>query len=269
MNKSLQYELWQECNSLCDFCYLGTHNRNMPDDLKIKVLQDTLQKLQNINSDYDTIAFIGGEFFQGQLKHPEVRDLFFKLMKRVQYLIAQRTFQSFWLTATLTIGNQEDLYKTLDIFKDFKWDKTKSEGFWLCTSYDTIGRFHKKEMEDNWKYHMKNIKNLYNIKFNTTIIITADLINKFLANEFSFTEFQKEYDTTIFFKQPAEGSFENMKNRQEAKEAMQKLVPNFFPERTMFIKFLKKLVNENPELYDKMFNVKYRADTLFRNFDIF
>jgi hypothetical protein len=114
---------------------------------------------------------------------------------------------------------------------------------------------------------MLNIKDNYNIKFNTTIIITADLINKFLANEFSFTEFQKEYNTTIFFKQPAEGSFENMKNRQEAKEAMQKLVPNFFPERTMFIKFLKKLVNENPELYDKMFNVKYRADTLYRNFD--
>jgi hypothetical protein len=67
----------------------------MPDNLKIKVLKDTLNKLQHINSDYDTIAFIGGEFFQGQLKHPEVRDLFFQLMKRVQYLIAQKTFQSF------------------------------------------------------------------------------------------------------------------------------------------------------------------------------
>ncbi len=196
MNKSYQIELWQECNSLCDFCYLGKHNRNMPDELKIKVLKDTLQKLQNFNTDYDTIAFIGGEFFQGQLKHPEVRDLFFQLMNETHNLLKSNTIQSFWLTATLTIGNQEDLYKTLDIFKDFKWDKTKSEGFWLCTSYDTIGRFHKKELEDNWKYHMLNIAAKYdNVKFNTTIIITADLINKVLCNN----SLSMQHNMWIFF----------------------------------------------------------------------
>ena len=98
------------------------------------------------------------------------------------------------------------------------------------------------------------------VKFNTTMILTGDLIEKFISNEFSFTNFMQEYNTALFFKQPSEGSF-------STKEELQSLLPNFFPTRRMFLMFLKKFSQENPELYDKLYNIKYRADLLYRNFN--
>ena len=74
------------------------------------------------------------------------------------------------------------------------WDKgyKNDKKFVKCAQPvgDTMGRFHTKKMEDSWKYHMKNIYKLYpDIHFNTTTILTADCIEKYLNNEISFKSF--------------------------------------------------------------------------------
>ena len=33
--KSLQFELWRECNNLCKMCFLGLENRTTPKHTKI------------------------------------------------------------------------------------------------------------------------------------------------------------------------------------------------------------------------------------------
>ncbi len=272
MKKSLQFELWQECNSMCKFCYLGKENRTTPCNLKLRTLNDVYEKICDLSiyEEFDNLSFIGGEFFQGQLNTPEIRDTFFKLMTKVSDLMAQGYVKSVWLCATLTIGEQKDLYETLDLFKDLTWDENNSDGLWIITSYDTIGRFHTPKMEENWSNHMLNIHEKYpHIKINTCTILTGDLVDKVVADEFSFDEFGTKYNTHFFFKQPAPGQYGAIAegDAMVAKQMMQQHLPNFFPTRANFIPFLVKMRDVYPELYTKLFNIKFRADDLYRNFN--
>ena len=142
--KSLQFELWQECNSRCKFCYLGPENRKTEDSIKLKTLKKVYEKISDPKTfdEFDNLSYIGGEFFQGQLANPEVKELFMKIMSKTADYLREGTINSVWLCATLTLGDQKDLYEVLDLFKDIKREEHASNGLWIISSYDTIGRFH-------------------------------------------------------------------------------------------------------------------------------
>ena len=89
----------------------------------------------------------------------------------------------------------------------------------------------------------------------------VDLIlfpSSFFSRENVDEDLQKEYDSALFIKLCAgpEGMYSS---KQETNAEL----GNFFPKRNEFIKFLIKIQEESPELYDKLFNIKYRADTLY------
>ena len=75
MNKQLQFELWEECNSYCKFCYLGKENRCTPNRLKINACKNALKMISDMSfyPEYNTLAYLGGEFFQGQLNDKDVK----------------------------------------------------------------------------------------------------------------------------------------------------------------------------------------------------
>ena len=260
----MQFELWQECNNRCKFCYLGKNIRHTDTDKKIEALHKVYEKIcdTSIYKQYDTLAFIGGEFFQGQLNDPQVHDLFFKLMRKVAELADNNIVKEVWISVTLTIGAQKDLYDTLELFKD----KSK---LWLLTSWDSKWRFHTKKMEDTWEYHMKHIHQLYpEIKLNTTIILTGDFIDKYLLNEFNLNSFSEEFNTAFFFKQPASGQVITASNNQEVKAKVNEIMPNFFPTKKQFLCFLVKFKQSEHEVnWSKLFNIQYRADDVFRNYN--
>jgi hypothetical protein len=255
MNKQLQFELWEQCNSLCKFCYLGTENRFTPDHLKIQACEKALEKISDLSlyPEYDTLSYLGGEFFQGQMSNPEVKKAFMNLMKKTAGLLKEGIVSHVWIYATLTIGDQKDLYETLDLFEGHKGE------LWVLTSYDTLGRFHTPKMEENWSYHMKNIHKLYpEILFNITTILSEDCIDKYLSGELSFKKMMEEYHTSFFFKQCGASNI--------TLQEMNKRLPGFVPPRKKFLQFLKKFrAEESPMMWDKLFNIKYRADTLYRN----
>lgn len=257
MGKQLQFELWQECNSLCKFCYLGNENRFTPTNLKISACEKAYEKICDLSNypEYDTLAYLGGEFFQGQLNTTEVKQAFMKLMQKTVWLLNNEYIKNVWIYATLTIGDQKDLYEILKLFEGHKGT------LWILTSYDTLGRFHTPKMFENWDYHMKNIHKLYpDILFNTTTILSEDCIDKYLSGELSFKKMMEEYNTAFFFKQCGMGSYTK-------EEFIQKL-PHFLPPRAKFLQFLRKFRQEESDLmWDKLFNIKYRADTLYRNFN--
>jgi hypothetical protein len=280
--KSLQFELWQECNNLCKYCYLGHDNRLTPDNLKMDSLDRVYKAIcESDYTKYNNVSFIGGEFFQGQLANPKVKELFMKLMEKVHELLLNRTIDSVWLTTTMTIGDNKDLYEVLDMFQDCIPDSNDgSTGLWICTSWDMEGRFHTPEHKSTWDFHMKNIHKLYpNIKFNTTIILMPSFTNAYLDGSFSLKEFAKEYNTTFFFKQGGIGEVNLSQLEEEsggdkviahikAKEVSQaKIDFPFWQERKSFLKFLRKMAIEDAQDYDRLFNILYRADELYRNYN--
>lgn len=260
MLKSLQFELWEDCNSGCKFCYLGKY-RDTSSITKIKSLQSTIEKISDMSiyNNYNVLSYIGGEFFQGQLNDPTVRKLFFELIDKTAYLSDNNYLKQVWITTTMTIGNQSDLYETIERFKD----KSK---LWICTSYDIKGRFHTQQMHDNWAYHMQNIKRLYpEVQLNSCIILTGDLIEQYNNDIFTFNDFMKKYQTEIFLKTPGVPctSTSDISIKQQLNKQMNL---NFFPKRNDFLKFLLKFRKiEGDYLYDKIYNIDCRADNMIKN----
>ena len=105
--------------------------------------------------------------------------------------------------------------------------------------------------------------------------MTDDVITKYMDGELSFTAMMEKYGAYFFFKQPA--TFIRSINDEKLytedvlmndKIATNKVLPKFFPTRKKFLKFLRLFrKQENPDMWNRLFNVAYRADTLVRNYN--
>lgn len=257
-----QFELWQECNNVCKFCYLGQENRFTPDEVKIKSLHELIDIIDEIDrtESYTNISVIGGEFFQGQLRNPGVKELF-QIMYRKLFAFMDKDWENrgSWFSATLTIGDNKDLYEMLDEYYQTETYKHSIDGLWICTSWDSIGRFHTDLARTTWENHMKNLTLKYpKMHKNTCIILTNDLMEKYIAGDINFSSFAKEFGTQIFMKVPDFGSF-------GSKEIMESKVPGFFPTRKNAMKFLGKVAMTEPEYLRRMTNVNFRADILIKS----
>ena len=153
--KSFQWELWQECNTACAFCVLGCGYKKTSKERKLKSLIDLKDAIKGIDFDvYNNISLMGGEFFQGQLNDPEIKEKFLEIIRMCRDLYLDKKIGSIWITATLNLGDQSDLYEVLQVFEDGGFRPNPNFvkcGLWICTSWDKEGRFRTKERKDNEK----------------------------------------------------------------------------------------------------------------------
>ena len=258
MNKQFQYELWRECNNNCTWCYLGSEKFKTEDSLKIRNINHFIENVDRLmfNEEFNNVSLIGGEFFQGQMKNLEVKELFMKAIDKIIEYLSHNEKRSTWITVTLTTEKQPDLYEMLE-----KLSQSNNKNIWLCTSYDTIGRFHTEQNKLNWENHMRNIsKQFPMLKKNTCMILTQDLMEKYINDEMDFKLFKESFGTQLFLKPPDRGSLKN-------KEEMMNKIPNFFPKRETTLEFLVKLMNEDFELTHGLMNVNLRADVTINNYN--
>lgn len=253
-----QFELWEECNSKCTFCYLGKANNITPKEVKLQNLDTTYKKISDLSlyKKINCLAYIGGEFFQGQLKDLDVRSKFFKLMRKTNELLELQYIDEVWISASLTIGDQIDLYETLKCFSDLS-------KVWVLTSYDTLGRFHSETMKNNWLKNLAQLRQYSaNIKINITSILTGDFIQRYLDNNLDIQTIAENYHCSMFWKPPCSIGRYNETSTM-TKYDVNAILPNFFPTRKQFLDFLFKYrAIETEFLYDKLFNMKYRSEYL-------
>ena len=258
--KQLQFELWQECNSKCTFCYLGRNNCGTPDGVKITNMNNAIKMLSNKKTfeEYDTIAFIGGEFFQGQLSTEELRNKWFELMNLCNDALNNEIVDTIWINASLLIGTQPDFYKTLDLFD-------KKDHLWVLTSYDTMGRFHTQKMFDTWESHLEKIYKEYpEIHVNITSILTGDLVEKFLNDEIDLYKYYKKYGFTNYFKNPVQPYVKQI----VPNSYFQPMLGNFFPTRHNMLRFFAKFLDMyGEEMYDRLISTDLRADEIRKNYN--
>ena len=260
MSLQIQYELWRECNCNCTYCTLGFDNHKTDNELKLQSMQTAIDEMKNFEpNEHQTVGFIGGEFFQGQLNTPEIKSKFMELIKVANDLLNNHIVKELWLNASLLIGNQKDLYEAIDLIDD----KTK---LWILTSYDSIGRFHTPKMLETWQYHMKNIHNLYpEIKLNTTSILTGDFIEKYLNDNIDIKEFKATYHTNLFLKTTVKPGHLSHLSKQEINDK----IGNFFPTQERFQEFLFTFyMREGAEEYHNLFSNDLRADEVRKNYNI-
>ena len=253
-DKSIVIELWEECNNFCDFCFIDYLNKKTSNELKLQNIRNAHAILDK-NEKLKAFGLIGGEFFQGQLNDTIIKDEFFKLCEKIFYQINEGIIKDFWCFCTLTIGDQKDLYTLIDKFNSIVQDKT-IHTFWILTSYDTKGRFNTSAKFENWNNHMLNLQKYDFIKFNITSIMSGDLCKKYLNNELDLKAIEDKYKAKIFLKQPTQ-------QRCGLKEHLITKCPWFFPKRKVFLDFLKKLKDEDREIFDSTLDISLRADLVY------
>lgn len=268
-----QYELWQTCNNNCSFCF-NKGEASILDPLKQELaLRSVIKDLDLVYEKHGkdvSIELIGGDFFQGQLSTPTVKTLFFDLIKKIKLFGDTGKIRQVVIFATLTEGDQEDLYSTLDILLN---NKKSDFDIWVSTSYDTRGRFTTESKLKNWKYHMSKLSKINNVHLNTTIIFTQDFIKKVLSNDFDMDKFQKEYNTTLFFKHPLpimiNGYYTHgmMNPRDYYLKAKKELLSRndwFMPLRKDALRVMS--IMNNLGILDRLMGLNYRADDLDSKF---
>ena len=251
-NRFMQFELWKDCKNNCKFCF----NKCLPDIDKIDNLDYIISKLNDVFSDnFNEIGFIGGEIFDDQLKDKEVHDKFYQMFSIVISKAQANKIKKIYITSSLLFSDLAYLNEFLIIMqKSNVLDKML-----LCTSFDTVGRFHTKEHLQLWKTNMKWLKTNFPIlTLHTEIIVTQDFIEQVLSEKFDIIKFQNEYSTTIDYLEPNTGSY------YSGKEEFNRNVPKFLPRRADFIKFLHKtcIKDKSIELF-KLFSKKIRSDMLY------
>lgn len=272
--KTQQFELWTQCNNNCSYCYLGKRRFAGTPEQKIQNMNFALDWMRQYEhyDEYNNVSFIGGEFFQGQLDTPEVKAKWIELMEQMQDLFENDLITASWISATLTIGDQQDLFDTLKMFEGIC---THQKQLWIVTSYDTIGRFHSKENLENWNHNMKEIKKRFPwVYLNTCMIITDDFCKKIISGELDLRAFREEYQTHLFIKPPYpidDGSIDdnnaNIFSQDErlakAKQEMNRRIPDFYPTKANFIAACEYLKKNQPEILEKMIEQRYRANNLY------
>lgn len=283
--KSFQWQVWPFCNNGCKFCFLGETNKEYIKTRQHKSLNDLSKAIDNLDySKYNNMSLIGGEFFQGQLADQETHELFINVIKKIFKLYVDKKIGSIWLTATLTTGDEKDLYEVLRLAESMgvlPVEGYGASGIWLCTSWDPTGRFDEAKKK-HWETYIKKIKQDFPwIKLNTTIILQKSFIDLYLSDGFKPNDFMKEYNTTLFYMQPCitgitqmmvayEKMPEELKNTDfsklwmERKQNMQKEY-EFFPTRKSFISFLNKYWIEDRDTFDRLFNIRFRSDEIHIN----
>lgn len=255
-DRVLQFEIWNECNNACAFCS-NKHVYDTTNEEKIRNLDIVEKHLRDRTyiREYSKVGLIGGEFFQGQLKSNDVRRKFFDLVHVINQLLDENIINEYWVTATLIGEDQSDLFEHLRIISDIS-------KVWVCTSYDTIGRFHTDKMYQNWVKNMHILKQIYpKIHINVTSILTGDFIDRYIRGEINVNYFMNEFGSTWFSKPPMLPSESNIGK----KEFNDKVLHNFFPKRHRFLEFLMKFRSQETEFeYDKLFNTDLRADSLIK-----
>lgn len=275
MKRQIQFELWQDCNSRCDFCYLNWYSVDRSKEYKLKRISEVLNVLSDdsLYDSYDTVSLIGGEFFQGQINDPDVNKAFFDLIRKIRSLLDDGKIERTWIMVSLLIGKQPDLYKCLDILGN-------DSRVWFNTSWDISGRFKSEKMRNTWDGHMLKIHELFpSVNLNTTMILTHELVSAYVNDEFSFSTFCQKYHTHLFLKPPSfnyvteevylrqhpEVDKDAHFTRLDTKGMFSQLIHHtFFPSRKEFLSFLMKYKNEmGPTAYRDLFNIERRADDLY------
>lgn len=254
--KFIQYNLWLSCNNNCSFCCNLKESKEETDADRIRSLKYVLDLLDlDEVKEYQRIGIIGGEFFQKQLNNPEIKDLFYQVLEKISGFVQDWMIQ-FNFTATLITDNRADLIEFLEFLKS----KEILHKSMLCTSYDTIYRFHNDIARKLWIQNMKWLHVAYpELSLHTEFVITQHLIDTVLNNKLNFKDFSQEYCCSVDFLEPVASliSF-------SSKDSFVQTVSDFLPHRQDFLKFLRKVYSENQVNLRFLLNNELLSDTLYK-----
>lgn len=259
--KTLQVELWENCSNNCPFCYLKDGRVNSTPEEQLNAIAKARTLLDELPAEFEAFGIIGGEFFQGQLSTPPIRASFSALINKMDNGVTTGRLKQAWVTASL-LG-------PLDDFKAMLGQVQNKSKFFICTSYDTNGRFKTDADKQQW---FANLKEVHDMGFttHTQTICTQAFINEALTTDvletickYSMFDFKcpgpyrAEY--VSFTGKRTKEWYRNLFNKFK-----DKFDPDFFiTDRNSFFKFLLKVKEIfGPEKLEAFCSNEVRSDVV-------
>lgn len=251
-NKIILFELWKTCKNHCLFCVdrlqkesIESVNRNF---------DVFLYEAKNIN-ECEAVGMLGGELFDGTMEDLKITDKFYDLLNVFIDKYNNNKLKQICMTSNFLYIDLTPIKNCITYLINHG---ILQKDILLTTSYDTKGRFLKKDSESIWKSNTMMMRNLFpDIHYHCEIILTNDFCEQVLYNKFHLDEFKSWWKSTINFNQPYVGL------KFDTKEEFEKVCPNFFLKRNIFLKFCKYLQrNEMFNLEDLFFGTNTADVTL-------
>ena len=172
--RALQIELWENCTNNCTFCYTKVGRITSTPQKQLEAIRYANTLLDSLSSEFEAFGLIGGEFFQGQLSTPELLHDFKALISRLDNLVTVGRLKQVWVTASL-IGD-------LSEFKCCLEPVVNKSHFFICTSYDTYGRFKSSQDKAQWFTNLAEVQGM-GFTTHTQVICTQAFIDEALSND--------------------------------------------------------------------------------------
>lgn len=255
MLNSIQFELWKNCCHNCDFCF-NIYSKTSTQKDKRRILRNTRYILETKDlSKYCRVGYIGGELLDPRQFDDRLLPMFKDLIQYTAEILDKYPQITFYITTALLF---EDL-SIVEYLADFISKQPSKDRWYICTSFDTCGRFHNEEQLNLFYRNMRFLQK-YDLNIHVEVLPTQHFIETVLADKFNPREFEKEFNCKLDYSDLNSGFY------WKDKFDMQKDVPYFFPKRADFIRFLKKCYAEDLATYkeicyyDIFFNEWYRLD---------
>ena len=250
----LQFELWKDCRHNCPFCC----NRDIPHVRdKLESLRFAKEKIEEVES-CDSISLIGGEFFDGQLEPPAVRQAFEDLLISIASLIRKGKAQRGLLCTSLMYGDEAMLLHAFALMRFFG----VSNKFLICTSWDTAYRFNPVTRK-HWEENVKLLHDLYpEIPLHVEIIMTQAFIESYLDGSFTVKGFEEKWGCKVDFNTPYV-PFIQFKDKAD----MEDNLPGFFPKRADFFRLLEKADSSGDIDLNTLLSVSQHSTNLYYTLD--
>lgn len=243
----VQYGIWSNCSNKCDFCLIEKHyyrnSKQMIDYLQEVI--DNVKKQDWKNKFSDGISLLGGELYF--ITDSDVQDKFMELIDTIidYVLLVSPNPNCKYSTVTNGIYEPSFLYKVIDRIIERAGIRFVDVNF----SYDLKYRFHNEESRKQCLQNIIAFHKRYNYRIGVQMILTQYLIDKFNSGEFSIEKWQNEI---------APGSILEFLYPHKIHTGC--VLEDFNFKRNDFIRFMRKLHQENPEnFYNFVSSVRHSS----------
>ena len=228
----LQFEIWHDCINNCAFCH-NKENGNIDKTFAIQFVKTKLLDKSEFQM-FNELGFIGGEFFDPLVIDRLTYDSFLELIDIAIDLIKSQTIKKFYVATALMFSDKT----YLDIFLDKIQRHNVSNKVLLCTSYDLVGRFTLDKLA-YWKENMAYIhKQCPDLQTHIEMIVTGEFIQQSLDGKFDIVRFRDEFMSRVDYISPHIIDYKHLDQNLKSKRLYNRYLPNFFPERKQFLKFV-------------------------------
>lgn len=235
----MQFYLWYNCTQDCTFCIHKRKYKSLTKD-KIDNLNFVIDKLKSPEmDDYTEIGFIAGDFFDGNMNNPTVKEKFYEMLDLCVDRYKQGKLNKILITAYLIYSPEIELNN----FLDYIVSKGIDQIVLFCTSFDLKYRFKSDTEIKQWYDNVKLIYDRTHKEIHVETILTQYFIDAINDKTFDVNKFCEENHLHIDLIPPAPCDM------YDTKQKSMELMPDFFPTRKSFLDFFYKYVQNN-ELFD-------------------